>query len=86
MSTWNVMHTDAYCAAWALTDLLFNALYTSISEVAHSAYVDSPLGPDAFHEYESLLLQDYEELVRKHEKHEIQFHAQSDIRKAKSEK
>eukprot|EP00257_Ricinus_communis_P018030 XP_015576615.1 sec1 family domain-containing protein MIP3 [Ricinus communis] len=38
---------------------------TSISEVAHSAYPDSPLGPDAFREYESLLLQDYEELVKK---------------------
>jgi len=27
--------------------------------------VDSPLGPDAFHEYETLLLQDYEELLKK---------------------
>ncbi|KAK4845521.1 hypothetical protein QYF36_006096 [Acer negundo] len=26
---------------------------------------DSPLGPYAFHEYETLLLQDYEELVKK---------------------
>ncbi|KAL6570788.1 hypothetical protein OROGR_000338 [Orobanche gracilis] len=43
------------------------AIYTSISEVAHSSYPDSPLGPDAFHEYESLLKQDYEELVKKHE-------------------
>ncbi|KAI3457125.1 hypothetical protein Pfo_013788 [Paulownia fortunei] len=41
------------------------AIFTSISEVAHSAYPDSPLGPDAFHEYESLLNQDYEELVKK---------------------
>ncbi|CAB4273146.1 unnamed protein product [Prunus armeniaca] len=40
-------------------------VFTSISEVAHSAYADSPLGTDAFHEYESLLVQDYEELVRK---------------------
>ncbi|XP_058087283.1 sec1 family domain-containing protein MIP3 isoform X2 [Magnolia sinica] len=40
-------------------------IFTSISEIAHSAYVDSPLGPDAFREYESLLLQDYEEIVRK---------------------
>ncbi|KAF3444005.1 hypothetical protein FNV43_RR13695 [Rhamnella rubrinervis] len=40
-------------------------IFTSISEVAHSAYPDSPLGPDAFHEYESLLVQDYEELVKK---------------------
>ncbi|MCL7028595.1 hypothetical protein MKW94_022395, partial [Papaver nudicaule] len=35
--------------------------------VAHSTYPDSPLGPDAFREYESLLLQDFEELVRKSE-------------------
>ncbi|XVE86331.1 hypothetical protein DITRI_Ditri18aG0027100 [Diplodiscus trichospermus] len=40
------------------------SIFTSISEVAHSVYPDSPLGPDAFHEYESLLLQDYEELVK----------------------
>ncbi|KAL3632192.1 hypothetical protein CASFOL_025176 [Castilleja foliolosa] len=43
------------------------AIYTSISEIAHSSYPDSPLGPDAFREYESLLKQDYEELVKKHE-------------------
>ncbi|KAK6134324.1 hypothetical protein DH2020_031947 [Rehmannia glutinosa] len=43
------------------------AIYTSISEVSHSSYPDSPLGPDAFHEYESLLKQDYEELVKKRE-------------------
>ncbi|XP_050935738.1 sec1 family domain-containing protein MIP3 [Cucumis melo] len=43
-------------------------IFTSISELAHSAYPDSPLGPDAFHEYESLLVQDYEELVKKDEK------------------
>ncbi|GMI99324.1 MAG2-interacting protein 3 [Hibiscus trionum] len=41
----------------------FCSIFTSISEVAHSAYPDSPLGPDAFREYESLLLQDYEELI-----------------------
>ncbi|KAK3183974.1 hypothetical protein Dsin_031260 [Dipteronia sinensis] len=41
------------------------AIFTSISEIAHSAYPDSPLGPDAFHEYETLLLQDYEELFKK---------------------
>lgn len=40
-------------------------ILTSISEVAHSAYPDSPLGPDAFREYESLLLQDYEEHAKK---------------------
>ncbi|RAL45273.1 hypothetical protein DM860_014683 [Cuscuta australis] len=37
------------------------AIFTSISETAHSAYPDSPLGPDAFREYESLLVLDYEE-------------------------
>ncbi|OVA12407.1 Sec1-like protein [Macleaya cordata] len=45
--------------------VLHCSIFTSISEIAHSAYADSPLGPDAFREYESLLLQDYEELVRK---------------------
>lgn len=35
--------------------------------MAHSAYPDSPLGPDAFHEYQSLLKQDYEELIKKRE-------------------
>lgn len=43
-------------------------VFTSVSEIAHSAYPDSPLGPDAFHEYESLLVQDYEELVKKDKK------------------
>uniref|UniRef100_A0A0E0F2X7 Sec1 family domain-containing protein MIP3 n=1 Tax=Oryza meridionalis TaxID=40149 RepID=A0A0E0F2X7_9ORYZ len=41
---------------------------TAISEVGHSAYVDSPLGPDAFREYETLLTQDHEELLKKYEK------------------
>ncbi|KAM6546637.1 hypothetical protein CsatB_027373 [Cannabis sativa] len=40
-------------------------IFTSISELAHSAYPDSPLGPDAFREYESLLVQDYEEFAKK---------------------
>ncbi|KAK4779318.1 hypothetical protein SAY86_006846 [Trapa natans] len=40
-------------------------IFTCISEIAHSAYPDSPLGPDAFHEYETLLVQDFEELVKK---------------------
>ncbi|KAI3795652.1 hypothetical protein L1987_38309 [Smallanthus sonchifolius] len=40
-------------------------IYTSISETGHSAYPDSPLGPDAYHEYQSLLVQDYEELMKK---------------------
>ncbi|XP_030538670.1 sec1 family domain-containing protein MIP3 [Rhodamnia argentea] len=39
-------------------------VYTCISEIAHSAYPDSPLGPDAFREYETLLIQDFEELVK----------------------
>lgn len=43
-------------------------IFTSIAEMAHSAYPDSPLGPDAFHEYEALLFQDYEELANKHKK------------------
>ncbi|XP_052175657.1 sec1 family domain-containing protein MIP3-like isoform X2 [Diospyros lotus] len=40
-------------------------IFTSISEIAHSAYPNSPLGPDAFHEYKSLLIQDYEELLKR---------------------
>ncbi|XP_004505479.1 sec1 family domain-containing protein MIP3 isoform X1 [Cicer arietinum] len=40
-------------------------IFTSISEIAHSVFPDSPLGPDAYHEYESLLVQDYEELSKK---------------------
>ncbi|KHG04294.1 Sec1 family domain-containing protein 2 [Gossypium arboreum] len=47
------MHKGGHCCT----------IFTSISEVAHSAYPDSPLGPDAFHEYQSFLLQDYEELI-----------------------
>ncbi|MFS8025463.1 putative sec1-like protein [Helianthus anomalus] len=42
-------------------------IYTSISEVGQSAYPDSPLGPDAYHEYQSLLVQDYEELMKKND-------------------
>lgn len=38
---------------------------TAISEIGHSAYVDSPLGPDAFREYETLLIQDHDELLKK---------------------
>lgn len=41
---------------------------TAISEIGHSAYIDSPLGPDAFREYETLLIQDHEELFKKYEK------------------
>ncbi|KAH7844193.1 hypothetical protein Vadar_025304 [Vaccinium darrowii] len=47
-------------------------IFTSISEIAHSAYPDSPLGPDAFREYESLLVQDYEELLKRCEVKSIQ--------------
>lgn len=43
------------------------AIFTSIPEGAHSAYPESPLGPDAFHEYEYLLIQDFEELIKKGE-------------------
>ncbi|XXG47052.1 hypothetical protein AAC387_Pa02g1759 [Persea americana] len=45
--------------------ILSCAIFTSLSEIAHSSLVDSPLGPDAFREYELLLVQDFEELVRK---------------------
>ncbi|XP_042452414.1 sec1 family domain-containing protein MIP3-like [Zingiber officinale] len=47
-------------------------IYTSISEIAHSVHVDSPLGSDAFHEYETLLVQDYEELLKKSDKKRLQ--------------
>ncbi|KAL4390459.1 hypothetical protein HN51_011372 [Arachis hypogaea] len=40
-------------------------IFTSISEAAHSVFPDSPLGPDAYREYESLLVQDYDELNKK---------------------
>ncbi|CAM8944272.1 unnamed protein product [Rhodiola kirilowii] len=52
----NAHHGDSKCI-----------IFTSVSEKAHSTYPDSPLGPDAYHEYESLLVQDYEELVKKSE-------------------
>lgn len=42
-------------------------IYTSISEIGQSAYPDSPLGPDAYHEYQSLLVQDYEEIMKKND-------------------
>ncbi|GAB2233913.1 hypothetical protein Droror1_Dr00003143 [Drosera rotundifolia] len=42
------------------------SIFTSISEMSHSAYPDSPLGLDAFREYQSLLIQDYEELQNRH--------------------
>ncbi|RVW28883.1 Sec1 family domain-containing protein MIP3 [Vitis vinifera] len=55
----------------ALWDIVFGLVDVkwvfpgTVKEIAHSAYPDSPLGPDAFHEYESLLVLDYEELVKK---------------------
>lgn len=48
-----------------LQRVCFCIIFTPISEVGHSAYPDSPLGPDAFREYESLLVQDYEELKKR---------------------
>ncbi|XP_010553950.1 PREDICTED: sec1 family domain-containing protein MIP3 [Tarenaya hassleriana] len=41
------------------------AIFTSIAEGAHSACPDSPLGPDAYREYEALLVQDYNEHIKK---------------------
>lgn len=49
----------------ALQTVCSCAIFTCISETGHSAYPESPLGPDAYCEYESLLVQDYEELARK---------------------
>ncbi|ONM05305.1 Sec1 family domain-containing protein MIP3 [Zea mays] len=39
----------------------------NLMQIGHSAYVDSPLGPDAFREYETLLIQDHDELLKKSE-------------------
>lgn len=46
-------------------------IYISISETGHSAYPDSPLGPDAYHEYQILLVQDYKELKKKNNQNSI---------------
>ncbi|MQL71499.1 hypothetical protein Taro_003833 [Colocasia esculenta] len=46
-------------------------IFTSISEVSHSAHSESPLGPDAFREYASLLRLDYEELIKKDKKNKM---------------
>ncbi|AEC10157.1 unnamed protein product [Arabidopsis thaliana] len=43
-------------------------VFTSISEGSHSAIPDSPLGPDAYREYETLLVQDYNEHTKKSDK------------------
>jgi len=45
-----------------------NLFCENLWQIGHSAYVDSPLGPDAFQEYETLLVQDHEELFKKCEK------------------
>ena len=42
-----------------------NLFCENLWQIGHSAYVDSPLGPDAFQEYETLLVQDHEELFKK---------------------
>eukprot|EP00249_Psilotum_nudum_P022712 c28618_g1_i1 orf=227-2896(+) len=46
-------------------------ILTSVSQEAHSAHPDTPLGSDAFHEYESLLLQDFQTLVKTAESEQI---------------
>ncbi|TYI63202.1 hypothetical protein E1A91_D09G003400v1 [Gossypium mustelinum] len=57
-----VCSSENMCALDAVAD--WNGSFESARKiVAHSTYPDSPLGPDAFHEYQSLLLQDYEELI-----------------------
>ncbi|KFK37119.1 hypothetical protein AALP_AA4G215300 [Arabis alpina] len=43
-------------------------VFTSISEGSHSACPDSPLGADAYREYETLLVQDYNEHTKKSDK------------------
>ncbi|KAG7570221.1 Sec1-like superfamily [Arabidopsis thaliana x Arabidopsis arenosa] len=43
-------------------------VFTSISEGSHSAIPDLPLGPDAYREYETLLVQDYNEHTKKSDK------------------
>lgn len=54
------------CHLFWMLPMNLNKCYTKM-QMAHSSCPDSPLGPDAFHEYESLLVQDYEELVKKSE-------------------
>lgn len=56
---------------WSVLDCLL-LLLLFYFQIAHSVHVDSPLGPDAFHEYETLLVQDYEELLKKSEKKRLQ--------------
>ncbi|KAK8944530.1 hypothetical protein KSP39_PZI008583 [Platanthera zijinensis] len=55
---------------------------TATNTIAHSTYADSPLGPDAFHEYESLLVQDYEEMVSKSEKNKKHSHVNNETEQA----
>lgn len=40
-------------------------ILTSISQEAHSAHPGTPLGPDAFHDYKRLLLEDFQALLHK---------------------
>ncbi|KAL0399713.1 UNVERIFIED_CONTAM: Sec1 family domain-containing protein MIP3 [Sesamum radiatum] len=47
--------------------ICFLAVLVSVQSMEMVADPDSPLGPDAFHEYECLLNQDYEELIKKRE-------------------
>lgn len=44
----------------------FFFIHIILLQAGHSVYPDSPLGPDAFLEYGSLLTQDYEELMKKY--------------------
>lgn len=60
-----------YLFIFVILSILISARYF---QIAHSAYIDSPLGPDAFNEYESLLIQDYEELLKKSGKRGLHFH------------
>ncbi|KAG6519097.1 hypothetical protein ZIOFF_022586 [Zingiber officinale] len=46
--------------------------YHKVGKYSAALHVDSPLGSDAFHEYETLLVQDYEELLKKSEKKRLQ--------------
>ncbi|KAF9619555.1 hypothetical protein IFM89_007382 [Coptis chinensis] len=63
--------------------LLLTIGFSHLFNVAHSAYIDSPLGPDAFSEYESLLIQDYEEIDRKYKKKD---HSSSELDEFSSER
>nr|KAJ0188233.1 hypothetical protein LSAT_V11C900477460 [Lactuca sativa] len=51
--------------------MCFPMHYIHIYLRGHSAYPDSPLGPDAYHEYQILLVQDYKELKKKNNQNSI---------------